>query len=108
MPQYFSIPLDEGTPQSRGVQLGGIDYNLTVKYRNVAEGGWTLDIADSSGNAIINGIPLVTGADLLAQYGHLSIGNGLGGLFVQTTSDPDAVPTFENLGGDAVLYWVTA
>jgi hypothetical protein len=104
MPQYFTIPLQVGTPQSRNVQLGGVDYRITLKYRNVDQGGWILDIDDTSGNSILAGIPLVTGADLLAQYPDKAFG---GSLYVQTTSDPDAVPTFENLGDDALIYWVT-
>lgn len=92
-------------PQSFPIQLSGVEYQLTFRYRNATDGGWTLDIADVSGTAIINGIPLVTGANLLDQYQHLFLG---GALFVQTTSDPDAVPTFNNLGGDAQIYWVDA
>lgn len=68
------------------------------------EGGWVLQIADQSGNVLVSGIPLVTGANLLAQYAHLGFS---GGLYVQTTNNPDAVPTFSNLGSDALLYWVT-
>ncbi len=67
---------------------------------------WVLDISDQSGTPILQGIPLVTGADLLAQYGYYNFG---GGLWVSTTNNPDAVPTFDNLGGaagDAQLYWV--
>lgn len=99
----FQVPLKTGTPQTFQVSLSGTTYQLTLRYRNCAEGGWTLDIDDSAGNAILRGVPLVTGANLLAQYGYLHLG---GGLFVQTTSDPDAAPTFDNLGSDGLLYWV--
>lgn len=104
MPSYYRIPLKVGTPQYFEATLGGVAYRLTLKYRNVEQGGWCLDIADANGTSIIAGLPLVTGADLLAQHKHLGIG---GRLWVQTLSDPDAVPTFENLGDDGVLYWVT-
>lgn len=104
MPSYFRIPLETGTPQRFSITLGGVEYQLTLRYRNIAEGGWVLDIADANGTAIIGGIPLVTGADLLAQHKHLGLG---GRLWVQTLSNPDAVPTFDNLGDDGVLYWVT-
>ncbi|WP_165667904.1 phage baseplate plug family protein [Metapseudomonas otitidis] len=43
---------------------------------------------------------LVTGCDLLAPYEHLGLG---GVLWVQTTADPDAVPTFDNLGDGAKM-----
>jgi hypothetical protein len=99
----FRIPLIPA-PQKFTATLGGVDYNLTFKYQNVQDGGWTLDIADTSDNPILQGIPLVTGADLLAQYDYLNFG---GSIFVQTTSDPNAVPTFENLGTDGNVYWVT-
>jgi hypothetical protein len=101
----LTIP-QPGTPQSFVVSLGGIKYTFTVRYRNLAEAGWILDIGDSGNNPIINGIPLVTGANLLAQYAYLNIGGG-GGLYVYNPSDPDAVPAFDDLGNVTQLYWVT-
>ena len=69
-----------------------------------SQGGWVLDIRDTNNNVIIGGIPLVTGADLLAQYGYKNIGGG-GQLFVQSDSNPDQVPTYTNLGQTSHLYW---
>jgi hypothetical protein len=100
----FTVPLASG-PQTFTAQLGSNTYQLTLLYRNDPQGGWVLDIADTYGNGIVQGIPLVTGADLLAQYQYLGFD---GSLYVQTLSDPDAVPTFENLGTDGVLYWYPA
>lgn len=107
MSAVFEIPLQVGTPQTFSIALGGITYQLTFLYRNDTSGlgGWTIDIADSSGKPIVQGIPLVTGADLLAQYKHLGF---TGALVVQTVSNPDAVPTFANLGDDGQVYWVTS
>jgi hypothetical protein len=99
----FQIPLI-AAPQKLTITLSGVEYQLTLQYRNTNMGGWTLDIADSSGTPLVQGIPLVTGADLLAQYAYLGFG---GQLLVQTSSNPDAVPTFDNLGTDGNLYWVT-
>ncbi len=103
LPAIYEIPLQTGIPQSFQIQLAGVQYRLTLQYRNDPAGGWVLDIADAVGNDIVTGIPLVTGADLLAQYGYLGFG---GRLRVQTSSNPDAVPTFKNLGDDGLLYWV--
>ena len=100
----YVIPLSP-TPQRFTINLGGIEYGLTVRYRNAMMGGWVVDIADRSGLPMVNGIPLVTGCDLLAQYSHLGFA---GELMVQTDDAPDAVPTFENLGDLSHLYWVTA
>lgn len=104
MSNIFLIPLS-APPQIFTAVLGGTTYTLTVQYRNTAGGGWVLDLGDVNNNPVLTGLPLVTGANLLAQYAYLGLG---GGLYVQTTDDPDAVPTFTNLGTDALLYWVTA
>ncbi|MBV8159141.1 MAG: hypothetical protein JO278_15885 [Dyella sp.] len=71
-------------------------------WRDAAYGGWFLDIADAAGNALVSGIPLVTGVDLLAQYSYLAFGFEL---WVQTDA-ADAPPTFTNLGTDSHLYCV--
>ncbi len=99
----FEIPLTPN-PQSFVISLSGVNYRLTAQWRNAVGAGWVLDIADSGGTPIIQGIPLVTGVNLLDQYDYLNLG---GVLWCQTTADPDAVPTFENLGVDSHLYWFT-
>lgn len=97
----FEIPLTP-TPQRFSITLSGVQYRLSVVWRNADMGGWVLDIADANNNPIIHGIPLVTGTNLLEQYGYLGLG---GVLWCQTTDSPDAVPTFDNLGVDSHLYW---
>ena len=77
---------------------------LTLRYCNINEGGWVLDILDAANNPLVTGIPLVTGTDLLAQFQYL---NFKGKLVVQTLTSPDDVPTFDNLGDTAKLFWVT-
>jgi hypothetical protein len=105
--QAFEIPLVP-SPQRFAVQLGGTGYSLTFQFRNAglpeAGGTWVVDIGDSLGNPLVCGIPLVTGADLLAQYAYLNFG---GALVVTSDGDPDAVPTFDNLGITSHLYWVS-
>lgn len=101
--QIVEIPLTP-TPQKLTVLLGNIYYQLNVQYRDIIEGGWFLDIADSTGVAIIQGIPMVTGCNLLEQYDYLGINADLR---VQTDHDPDAVPTFTNLGITSHLYSAT-
>lgn len=103
MSTIYEIPLTS-TPQTFNITLGGTTYEFALYYRNVTGGGWTIDISDANGNPIVTGIPMVTGTNLLKQYAYLGF---QGGLWVQTTSNPDAVPTFQNLGTDGKLYWVT-
>ena len=97
----YEIPLQPGVPQTFAVVLNGVTYNMTLRWCDPNQ-AWTLDIADASGNALVSGIALVTGADLLEQYGYLGIG---GRLFVQTDNNADAVPTLANLGIAGHLYW---
>jgi hypothetical protein len=104
MSTIFQLPL-QTTAQIFSITLSGVIYTLTIQYRNDPNAGWILDIGDVNNNPIVQGIPLVTGVDLLAQYTYLGF---VGGLFVQTTSDADAVPTFNNLGTDGQVYYVTS
>lgn len=99
----YEVPLS-AEPQTFTISLAGTVYRLRVVYADVAEGGWIIDISDVSGNPIVAGIPLVTGHDLLEQYAYLGIG---GQLVVATDGDPDAVPTFANLGTTSHLYFIT-
>ena len=64
-----------------------------------------LDIADINGAAILSGLPIITGTDLLEQFGYLNFG---GQLIAQTDFAVDLPPTYENLGQTGHLYWVTA
>jgi hypothetical protein len=104
MATVYEIPLSPAN-QTFSVTLGNVEYRLAVTYRDAAEAGWLLDIADAENALIVAGIPLVTGADLLSPYGHLSIGGG-GKLYVSTDGDEYAVPTFADLGTLSHLYWV--
>lgn len=105
MATVYEIPVTpSGGNQTFSVELNGTSYQLALNWRNARDAGWTLDIADADGNALVNGIPFVTGADLLAPYRHLSIGGG-GSLSVITDGDPEAVPTFDNIAVTSHLYW---
>ena len=98
----YTIPLTNASQQI-SIALGGVIYILTVKWNASAE-CWVLDIADQSGNPIVQGLALVTGCDLLGQYGYLALG---GQLICMTDYQSDAIPTFNNLGSNSQLYFVT-
>lgn len=85
------------------ITLAGITWQLRVRW-SPASACWVLDIADAAGVPVLSGVPMVTGADLLAQYAYLGIG---GALYVQSDDSVDAVPTFANLGSIGHLYFVT-
>jgi len=101
--KIFEIPLS-AEPQLFLINLVGKQYYFRVWW-NDAISTWHLDILLSDKAPLINGIPLITGTDLLGQYEHLGIG---GSLFVcSDTESPDDLPTFQNLGIDSKLYFST-
>ncbi|QPF11482.1 hypothetical protein IMO34_15330 [Raoultella terrigena] len=65
---------------------------------------WCLDIMDSSGGDLIKGVPLITGADLLAQYDYLGLGFSL---YVDCDNPANENPTETDLGIYSHLYAVT-
>ncbi len=101
-PIVVEIPL-QPTPQQLTVTLNGVDYKLKVVW-NEQNQSWVMDIADSGGNAIASGLPLVTADDLLEQLGYLGIG---GKMLIQTDFNTMAVPTFSNLGTTGHLYFMS-
>jgi hypothetical protein len=90
--RFYEIPLSP-EPQRFSIALGGRTRRLRLGW-NAAEAAWLLDIAvaarrqgrladsDSSDNEeddtpLLAGIPLVAGADLLAQHAHMGLGGEL-------------------------------
>ena len=100
----FEIPLT-ATAQRFGITLAGTQYIMRLAYHDVLDGGgWAFDLLNSGGDNLLCGQPLVTGCDLLEQFGYLDIG---GQLRVATDGpDSDAVPTYLNLGVAAHLYFI--
>lgn len=91
-------------PQKFKISLANVTYNMTLRWNQPGE-FWCLDIADNNGNPIYDGIPLITGADLLEQFDYLAFG---GQLQVATDYDTGAPPTSSNLGTQSHLYFVTS
>lgn len=99
-PQAFNIAL----PQSNTQPLQVVQYRMVLQYRAAPLGGWVMDLYDGLGNPLLCGTPLVTGADLLAQFAYLGLGGGIG---IYSDGVPDAVPSFDNLGSGSHMIWVT-
>lgn len=125
----YEIPL---TPEAQifTIALAGRSYQLKLVW-NILTACWILDISTPAGAPIVQGIPIVTGLDLLAQYGYLLFGGGLmaqtdGSTNIEVQFDgfatpgagadpgpqmqanifPNDVPTFTNLGIAGRLYFV--
>ncbi len=98
------IPL-ENIPQTFAITIVEVDYLMTVKWDNAPEAGWLFDLADAiTGESIVAGLPLITGGNCLEGLDYLDIG---GELLVYTDGDDTAVPTYENLGVESNLYFLT-
>lgn len=102
MSTLYEIPLATDA-QKFSIVLAGQTYNLSL-YWNGAAMSWGMDIADQIGNPILQGVPLVTGADLLAQYEYLDFA---GGLLVYSDAGADVIPDYASFGSTAHLYFVT-
>jgi hypothetical protein len=102
MARVYEVPLSPDA-QKFTIELNGTAYVLRLLWCAHAA-CWMLDIMDADEAMLVSSIPVVTGLDLLGQYGYLGID---GSLIAQTVADPDAVPTAENLGTDGRLYFVT-
>ncbi len=101
--QAFVIPLTN-QPQQFQITLAGTQYYFTNKWNDMGQ-YWCLDIEDVNNNPIVSNVPLITGADCLSGLDYLNFD---GSLYVVTSgANPDEVPTYENLGVDSTLYFVT-
>lgn len=102
---FFTVPVTN-VPQTFDISLAGVTYTITCKFNSADEGGWVLDIVDTtSGDPLVFNVPLITGANLLSGLDYLGID---GQLFVSTDGDTSAVPTFDNLGVESNLYFATS
>lgn len=101
MTTTYEIPL-AAQPQTLSATFpNGQTYQLRLIYQFNADDCWILDISDNLGNPLLQGVPLVTGADMLAQYAYLGFGCKM---FCATDGAPDTPPKWWNLGQTAHLY----
>ncbi|MDE1905302.1 MAG: hypothetical protein KGH75_02470 [Rhodospirillales bacterium] len=97
----FEIPLTAQAQKFR-TTLGGTVYTFTLVWRNDSQGGWVLNIGDAQNNQLVQGIPLVTGVDLLGQYAYL----GFPGKLVVQSDGQNLAPTYAGLGTTSKLYFI--
>ena len=96
----LEIPL-KSVPQTLTTTFpNGVTYQLRLIYQFNDDACWVMDISDANGNALVQGVPLVTGADLLAQYQYLGFGCSMYAITDGAKSEP---PHWWNLGTTAHL-----
>ncbi len=99
------IPLIPGIAQQMTVILEGIEYVAVFKWNTVSV-CWVMDIWNANKTVpILCGTPLITGADLLAQYEYMEFGGKLWVITIAVGHPPDEVPGFSDLGSDGHLYF---
>jgi hypothetical protein len=105
MATVVGIPLS-AQPQTFTVVLEGATYGIRL-YWLVPAQCWVIDLSDASGNPLINGIPLITGTNLLTQYRRY-VGPPGQLLVISDHLPPDAVPNFTDLGITGHLFYLVS
>lgn len=104
------IPLDNSPNQTFQATLGVNGKNITLGFGlsfNEIAGYWVMKISDpTTGEYLLDDIPLIIdgslGANLLAQYEYLEIGEAY---LVRTSPSPGDYPDADNLGKAFQLIW---
>ncbi|MHB9327420.1 phage baseplate plug family protein [Phytobacter ursingii] len=94
------IPLSPDNQQF-SVALSGTTYRMRIIWRDPV---WCLDLMNSDKTPLALNLPLVTGAELLAQYSYLNLGFKLA---VVCDIPGQEYPTKTDLGITSHLYAVT-
>ena len=97
MAQQYEIPLS-GKAQQFGISVLDVNYTMRVQYAAAQDAGWFLDIANEAGEAILTGLPLLPGVDLLAPHRHLGMG-------ITLSITGDTAPAYADLGTNARLIF---
>lgn len=98
----FEIPVFPGAAQKMGLTLGENYYILFLYYVDEEEGGWALDISLEEDVALIAGLPLLPGQDLLEPHADLGIPCRMA---IFTPGEPDYKPGFNDLGAKTLLVY---
>jgi hypothetical protein len=97
---------EDETHSSQTLTLDGVRFRLDC-YTNKSDGSWYLDLFDDDDAALVQGIAIVTGLDLLFPYRHLGVPTGI--LFVNDLAGPTEDPGLDAfINRDAALYYQTA
>lgn len=94
------IPLSPDNQQF-SVAISGVTYRMRLVWRDPV---WYLDLLNADKTPIALALPLVAGADLLAQYGYLNLGFSL---VAGSDVDGQENPTKTDLGIYSHLYAIT-
>lgn len=103
MTTTFEIPLQPRN-QELTVLLGETYYRVVVVWNDSNDGNacWVMDIFKEDGTPVLQGVPLVSGGDLLDGLDYLEVP---GKLFCGHNGDLLDPPKYGDLGSTSHLYW---
>ncbi len=91
---------------SQTLTLDNVRFRLDT-YTNRADGFWYMDLFDTDDAAVLLGIRLMTGLDLLFPYRYRAVPAGV--LFINDLTGPRQDPTLDSFRDeDVALYYETA
>jgi hypothetical protein len=101
--QVFRIPLTN-ISQSFNITLSGISITLITRW-NQFMAAWELGFQDpNTQKPLYSFVPLVTGTDLISQFKYNGVLPGV--LLCFTDGIEDEIPTVNNLGSSANLFYI--
>lgn len=104
----YQIPIKNSISQSFSINLNNTVFFFNIIWRDapsfaIDSAGWFLDIFNTIGVPIIQGLALVPEQNLLGQYEYLQLGFDL---YLQGDGTVQGNPTYSNLGQNYFLYAV--
>jgi hypothetical protein len=94
------IPLSADNQQF-ATSIAGTTYSMRILWRGNC---WVMDLYNSSSTPLIQGVPLISGTNLLEQYRHMELGFAL---VVACDNPQQEYPTQYDLGTTSHLYLIT-
>lgn len=91
-------------PYNFKIILSGITLNLSFRWNWRME-RWVMDVSDSNNNTLVNGVVLVLGVDLLAQYKGDDDNYPQGIMYMQDSTEKGIEANWENFGVTTFLLY---
>jgi hypothetical protein len=99
----FKIPFVNNN-QKFNITLSGKNLLVTCVW-NQEMPAWVVSVQDAASlDFLISGVALVTGVNLFSQFYYTGI---TGALVVYTKGSPDEIPTFNSLGNESQVFYIT-
>lgn len=90
--------------QEMQITLATIEYTVKFGWCDSADGGWFIDVSGVDGLPIVRGVPLTAGENVLQQFAYLGFP---GAIYVETDDNQLVEPTYDNLGTNGRVLFVT-